>query len=435
MNTIYPGERAYTVYLMKLALSRALGITPDFTDLYDDSFKEAVTTFQEAKELKADGVIGPVTFYNALPYLYGFTLYKTKEGDSFFKLAKMYETSIAAIERANPDISPDNLETGVNLVIPYSFSLVTDKIPYSYELCQYILYGLVARYPFLDIERVGSSVMGKTLYAVKAGRGKREYFYNATHHANEWITTPLLLKFLEEYSKAYAEGGNIGEYGARLLYNSTSLYLVPLVNPDGLDLVTGAADKENEYYKRAVEISKSFPEIPFPTGWKANISGFDLNLNYPAEWEEAKRIKSALGFTRPAPRDFTGYSPLDAPESRAIYDFTLKKNFLLTLSYHTQGEVIYWKFLDYEPEGALKIAREFALLSGYSVEEVPAVSGYAGYKDWFILNYMRPGFTIEAGKGINPLPISALNDIYEKNLGILTYPLAVGELYELASNP
>ncbi len=423
MKTLYPGDKDYRVYLIKLALTRALDCNPDFTDIYDESFRNCVVRFQEAKGLKPDGIIGPITFYNALPYLYGFTLYRVAEGDNYSKLASDYRTTIEALRLANPDISPDNLPIGTRLVIPYDFPLVTDKIPYSYELCQYILYGLVARYPFLDVERAGSSVMGKSLYAVKIGRGRREYFYNASHHANEWITTPLLLKFLEEYAKAYVNGKDIGGYGARLLYNTASLYIMPLVNPDGVDLVTGAIDKEDEYYLRAVEISKKYPSIPFPNGWKANISGFDLNLNYPALWEEAKKIKEGLGFTSPAPRDFVGFSPLDAPESRAVYDFTLRKNFLLTLSYHTQGEVIYWKFLDYEPERALEIANEFARLSGYQVAEVPRVSGYAGYKDWFILNYNLPGYTIEVGRGINPLPISDLNSIYEKNEGILTYPL------------
>ena len=423
MRTLYPGDRDYRIYLVKLALSRAFDKEFDFTDTYEESFKGDVINFQEAKGLKKDGVIGPLTFLNTLPYLYGFTLYRVVEGDTFSSIAPLYKTTIEAIKAANPDINPDNLLPGARLVIPYSFNLVTDKIPYSYELCQYILYGLVARYPFLELERAGSSVMGKSLYFLKIGRGKREFFYNASHHANEWITTPLLLKFSEEYLKAYTEGKTIGAYGARLLYNTSSLYLMPLVNPDGVDLVTGACDKEDEYCKRAVEISKNYPSISFPDGWKANISGFDLNLNYPAMWEEAKRIKGDLGFTRPAPRDFPGFSPLDAPESRAVYEFTLKRDFLLSVSYHTQGEVIYWKFLDFEPSGAYETAVEFSKSSGYRISDVPKASAYAGYKDWFILNYNRPGFTIEAGRGVNPLPIAEFNRIYEKNIGILTYPM------------
>lgn len=95
----------------------------------------------------------------------------------------------------------------------------------------------------------------------------------------------------------------------------------------------------------------------------------------------------------------------------------------LTLSYHTQGEVIYWKFLDLMPEGAQALGQRFARVSGYALEDTPFASGFAGYKDWFILTYDRPGFTIEAGLGENPLPLSQFDEIYRRNLGILTLGL------------
>ena len=92
-----------------------------------------------------------------------------------------------------------------------------------------------------------------------------------------------------------------------------------------------------------------------------------------------------------------GQTPLSVPESTAMFDFTRNHDFSLILAYHTQGEVIYWKYLDEEPEGARRIAEYFAKVSGYRIEETPAASGYAGYKDWFINFYDRPGYTIEAG--------------------------------------
>ncbi|MDO5557269.1 MAG: hypothetical protein Q4G05_03395 [Clostridia bacterium] len=58
-------------------------------------------------------------------------------------------------------------------------------------------------------------------------------------------------------------------------------------------------------------------------------------------------------------------------------------------------------------------------VSGYEIENVPYNSSFAGYKDWFIQNYNRPGYTIEAGIGENPLPISQFTTIYRDNIGIL----------------
>jgi len=84
-----------------------------------------------------------------------------------------------------------------------------------------------------------------------------------------------------------------------------------------------------------------------------------------------------------------------------------------------RGRVIYWKYLDYNPEGSHEIGRYFADVSGYRLEETPTASGYAGYKDWFIQEYNRPGYTIEAGKGVNPLPMEQFDKIYGDNVGIL----------------
>ena len=92
----------------------------------------------------------------------------------------------------------------------------------------------------------------------------------------------------------------------------------------------------------------------------------------------------------------------------------------MVLAYHTQGQLIYWNFDDIEVSGALALGREFARLSGYSLENTPYASGFAGYKDWFIKAFRRPGFTIEAGLGENPLPLEQFDTIYANNLGILT---------------
>ena len=145
----------------------------------------------------------------------------------------------------------------------------------------------------------------------------------------------------------------------------------------------------------------------------------DLNLQFPAGWENAKLIKYSQGFTFPAPRDFVGFGPLTEPESLALYNFTLKHNFKLVITYHTQGKEIYWQFQDYAPQKAEEIGKVFSNVSGYSLSEVPYNSSFAGYKDWFLQQYQRPGYTIEAGIGENPLPLSQFNDIYNNNLGIL----------------
>ena len=123
----------------------------------------------------------------------------------------------------------------------------------------------------------------------------------------------------------------------------------------------------------------------------------------------------------PAPRDYVGGSPLDQPESAGMAGLTRLVDPRLTLSYHAQGEVIYWKFLDLTPVGAEEIGQKFAEVSGDALEDTPFASGFAGYKDWFILEYGRPGYTVECGEGENPLPYSDIDSVYPDVRACLLY--------------
>ena len=91
----------------------------------------------------------------------------------------------------------------------------------------------------------------------------------------------------------------------------------------------------------------------------------------------------------------------------------------MILAYHTQGQEIYWNFQNINPPNGYEIGEKFAKASGYLLTEVPYNSSFAGYKDWFIQNYNRPGYTIEVGLGTSPLPLSQFDKIYSDNSGIL----------------
>lgn len=145
----------------------------------------------------------------------------------------------------------------------------------------------------------------------------------------------------------------------------------------------------------------------------------DLNLQFPAGWDNAKKIKHNQGFNKPSPRDFVGSGPLTEPESLAIYNFTLQHNFNLILTFHSQGEVIYWQFQNYTPANGYYIAKQFSRVSGYALETTPYESSFAGYKDWFIQDFGKLGFTVEVGLGESPLPLDQFKKIYSDNLGIL----------------
>ncbi|MBP3478557.1 MAG: M14 family metallocarboxypeptidase [Oscillospiraceae bacterium] len=298
-------------------------------------------------------------------------------------------------------------------------SIVRTDVPMTSQLCEDTIRAIVESYPFCRSQLLTTTAFDRPIRTLVIGDGPRKVIYTAAHHANEWITTPVLLKFVEDFAEAIRTDGEIFGVNAKELANRTTIYTVPMVDPDGVDLVTGVIQPGQVQYEMAARLSENYPTIPFPDGWKANLLGVDLNLQYPAGWPQAREIKFSQGFTRPGPRDYVGRAPLNQLESRALAGFTEFVDPELVLAYHSQGRVIYWQFADIEVPGARELGERFSQVSGYALEDTPEESAYAGYKDWFIKNFRRPGYTIEVGTGTNPLPLSQFDEIYRDNLGIL----------------
>lgn len=284
---------------------------------------------------------------------------------------------------------------------------------------------LKRRYPFVYTRELTKTAGGRSICAVQLGLGDTKVLLTGGHHANEYITSMLCWELIEGYMEAVERGGSFGGKNAAALFENAMLYVVPMVNPDGIDLVTGAITPDEPEYRAARAIAADYPELPFPSGWKANLQGVDLNLNYPAGWERARQIKASRGYGAPAPRDYPGERPLDQPETSALAAYTCCIRPELVLAYHTQGSVIYHTYDGVSLPCADALAQELAAASGYVLEPVPPESANAGFKDWFLERFRRPGFTVEAGLGENPLPLSQLEEMYARNAPLLAAALAL----------
>ena len=298
-------------------------------------------------------------------------------------------------------------------------SIVPTDTPITSAKNAEIIDRLVRTYPFLRSETLITTVFQRPIPTLVIGNGPRKVIFSASHHANEWITTLILLKFAEDFAEAIRTGGKLYDQDAKTLAEAVTIYMVPMVNPDGVDLVVGAIPQDSIQYALARRLSQNYPDIPFPEGWKANLLGVDLNLQYPAGWLQAREIKFSQGYVNPGPRDYVGRAPLDQIEARVLADYTRYIDPELVVAFHSQGKEIYWQFQDIFVPGARELGEKMAAASGYILADTPFNSSFAGYKDWFIKEFRRPGYTIEVGEGMNPLPISQFPEIYRDNLPIL----------------
>lgn len=337
--------------------------------------------------------------------------YQIKSGDSLWHIARKKGISVDMILMANLNLDPYHLQIGQTIQIPkrVTSKIIFGKQDYDYDIMMNDIRHLQSIYPFLKVSTIGNSVLGHEIPELEVGIGDRKVHYNASFHANEWITTPIVMTFLNDYLLSLTNSKTIRDISPSNLYQQTSLSIVPMVNPDGVNLVLNGPPANEAWRNQVVSWNNNSWDF---SGWKANIRGVDLNDQFPAEWqkERARNPKS------PGPRDYGGEKPLSEPEAIAMAELTKKSHFARVLAFHTQGEEIYWGFENLEPAESEAMVEEFSRVSGY--EPVRNIESYAGYKDWFIQDWRKPGFTVEIGHGVNPLPINQFDEIYQKVLGI-----------------
>jgi g-D-glutamyl-meso-diaminopimelate peptidase len=318
------------------ALLSKLGYDVGVIDgIYGSKTAAAVQNFQRYFGLAPTGVVNEDTYRLMNRFLLGYDIYRIRPGDTLYLIARRYYTTVQSIITANPQINPNNLQIGQEVIVPYSLDVVFTNIDYTYDIMKRDLQGLKARYPFIQVGSAGKSELGKELYYVKLGNGPNKIFYNGAHHAIEWITAVLLMKFIENFAKAYALGQTLEGYNLRDIWNRNTIYVMPMVNPDGTNLVLNGLDTSNPYYNDLIKWNKGSTD--FSKTWSANIRGVDLNHNYDAMWQKSKDAEKTYGVYGPGPTRYSGTAPESESESKAVADFTRKYDFRLIIAYHSQG--------------------------------------------------------------------------------------------------
>lgn len=279
----------------------------------------------------------------------------------------------------------------------------------TYSVYENLVKELGSKYSSLKITTCGKSLLGKELFAFVIGEGSKNVVYVGGTHGIEWLTSLLLLKFTENLAFAYENEKTISGFDVREILKNKKLIIIPELNPDGIEISLKGASACGKYKVQNFEICKG--DFSF---WSANARGVDINHNFNADWYKLREKEREEGINSPSPTRYGGLFPESEPETAAITKLCRGISVDMLITFHSQGEEIFYEYGKNTPEKSLQIAKVFSALTDYTLVKNEGLYSSGGLKDWFIEEFRRPAFTIEIGKGKNPLPVDSINAIYEK---------------------
>lgn len=268
---------------------------------------------------------------------------------------------------------------------------------------------LGAEYPFLQTSVIGHTAGGRDIPLIQIGRAEEYVLFTAAFHGSEYITTFLLFKFIEEISDAIKNDTPLAGFNMRRIMTGRGILFVPVVNPDGVEISIHGFPQGGYSAAALRQICKGDHRK-----WNANLRGVDINHNFDADWASLHRRERDAGIYGPAMTRFGGYKPESELETQALVRLCRTLRIRHALAFHSQGEVIYWNYGNKIPPRAQKMAEIMSSSSGYELDTPEGLASGGGFKDWFIKEFSRPGFTIEVGKGENPLPESDFQAVYNR---------------------
>jgi g-D-glutamyl-meso-diaminopimelate peptidase len=263
-------------------------------------------------------------------------------------------------------------------------SVIDTKAPDDY----FMLLGNISRLrsEYSDLIRVytlGNTATGKAIPMLTVGNGEKKALVTGAIHAREHLTTKYLLCCIDEFCYTVEKGsGRIGDFDVKKLFDEYTLYVVPCINPDGLQIVLS-----QQSIKKGVSVDKL-------TDYKANYNGVDLNRNFPVAWNAIDN-----GVTKPSGYFFKGYKSASEKETQYLMNLCEANAFEFLLSVHVKGNCIFWgdtyntKLNSVYKAFATDISKATDLFVSEPTKKASSYGG--GFENWFRHKYSRPGLCIE----------------------------------------
>ncbi len=311
------------------------------------------------------------------------------------------------------DIDTQNIDEYVQTAYPVTpHHVVYPYSTYTYQNMLNDAASLEIMYPdLIKTSSIGKSVENRDLLLIEFGKGPTKIFVCGTHHAREYIATTYLMYAIDRYAFAYRHGNMWGKYDPRTILDSVTFCIVPMVNPDGVNLVqNGIYSTTNSAELSQMKIYDS-PKYGY-RAWKANVRGVDVNWNYDKDWSYDKN-KNPRGST-----GFNGDCPNTEPETIAVSQYVDSNVFDGFFSFHTQGQIFYWADNEQKPSNIQNALRLETGFIGYK-ESCTGVGG--SFFDYVFRKYQKPTVTVELCPyvGNYPYPDASFDTVWAPAKNIL----------------
>ncbi len=296
---------------------------------------------------------------------------------------------LARIEQANvpcrvetakfyPHHSPLAAQGGINGDYHSYYELETD------------LKALESAFPALaKVQAIGRTPEGRNIYALKVSANvnldepESRVLFVGCHHAREWISVELPFSLGKYLLENYAQKSEI-----KALLDRSEIWLVPMVNPDGLEYTIHVY----RYWRKNRRANSD------------GSYGVDPNRNYGYQWGYDNEGSSP----EPSSEVYRGPFAFSEPETLAIRDLMLVKDFQAVVSYHSFAQDILYPW-GYTTQPTAQDASLRAIAARMS-ELIRAVNGRSytfgraaeslyltngDLTDWAFGTFGIPAFTIE----------------------------------------
>jgi len=294
--------------------------------------------------------------------------------------------------------------------------------PFDHNVLIKSVEAMAREYPFLEHHTLGQSILGREIPLLRIGSGTRTVLYVGAHHGMEWITSLVLMRFVKDICECFREKRYFYRYSSSLFLQAHSIWILPMLNPDGVEYQIHGVSQDNPLRERVLAMNGGNGDF---SHWQANARGVDLNHNYDAGFAEYKKRERESGITGGCATRYSGESPESEPEVAALCRWIrFHEELCGVLTLHTQGKEIYYRSGGIELPKSKFAAQRIARISGYRLSDAEDLASFGGLTDWCVQRLGLPAFTLECGKGCNPLPVSDWHAIYcELRRVLFTFPI------------